>query len=246
MFKNWFKAKRNKNALPSKIESIFEYNFSDQEHLRRSITHKSYANEKSLPYYEHNERYELLGDAVLDLAITHLILEMHPEFTEGQLSKIRASVVNEQQLARISRKLNLGAELILGKGEKRSRGQHKSSILADAYEAILGGIYMDGGYEPCKQVIRRHFTSMLKNMDEEQMQGDFKTRLQEKAQGSLKIMPRYKVIAQHGPDHKKTFEVEVTIKDQRWGLGKGKSKKEAEQNAAKLALQRLSEQGEGI
>lgn len=225
------------------LEKMLSYSFKSREHLKRALTHKSYANEQRMPATEHNERYEYLGDAVLELSISHLLMARFPTHAEGELSKLRAAVVNETQLASVARELGLGEYLLLGKGEEMTGGRDKPSLLSDAYEAVLGAIYLDRGFKKALTVVQGHFAELLDRADEREFVQDFKTRLQEEAQGRLKAMPRYRLVKETGPDHRKTFEIHLFINDELMGIGTGASKKAAEQQAARTALRRL--QGEG-
>lgn len=201
--------------------------------------HKSYANEHKLPATEHNERYEYLGDAVLELSISHLLMERFPDFPEGELSKLRAAVVNETQLAELARTLNLGDYLYLGKGEDQTGGRDKPSLLSDAFEATLGAIYLDRGFGKAFKVIKRIYDDVLERAGGVGFVRDFKTRLQELSQARFRAVPRYRLQATSGPDHAKIFVVHLYINDDLMGVGEGASKKAAEQAAASEALSRL-------
>lgn len=217
----------------SELERALGYGFRDPNLLTLALTHRSYANEQGLP--DHNERLEFLGDAVLNLAVGHDLMLRFPDRPEGVLSKARASVVNEQVLSQAARSLGLGEYLLLGKGEERGNGRDKDSVLADAYEAVIGAIFMDAGYEPAAAAVRRHFDAVLEHLqpgDEK----DYKTRLQEVTQRQEQGVPQYHLAAERGPDHRKTFEVELYLGERLLGQGQGKSKKEAEQMAAREAL----------
>lgn len=224
-----------KKALKA-FEKYLKYSFKKKELLFRGLTHKSYVNERGLPATEHNERYEYLGDAVLELSISHILIEQFPEFSEGELSKIRAAVVNEHALAEIAVSIKLGDYMNLGKGEEMTGGNKKPSLLSDAYEAVLGAIYLDKGFEKAKKTVGIHFKQVLKNAGSKEFSKDFKTRLQEVSQAKFRIIPKYKIIKASGPDHRKTFEVHLFIDKEIFGIGKGHSKKIAEQRAAEAAL----------
>lgn len=221
------------------FEKKLGYKFKSRGHLKRALTHKSYANENRLAPTEQNERYEYLGDAVLELSISHLLMEKFPAYSEGELSKLRAAIVNESMLASIAKKMDLGTYIYLGRGEEMTGGRDKPSVLSDAFEAVLGGMYLDRGFAKALAVVRKHFQKVLANASEKGFVRDFKTRLQEQAQGKLKAMPRYRLVREKGPDHRKTFEVHLYINDELMGIGMGGSKKAAEQEAAKAALERL-------
>jgi len=230
---------REEKKRLKQFEKKLGYGFKRREHLKRALTHKSYANELHLPATEHNERYEYLGDAVLELSISHLLMQHFPNHPEGELSKLRAAIVNESQLAEMSHAINLGEFLLLGKGEDRTGGREKPSLLSDADEAVLGGIYLDRGFEKAFTVVAKHFSYVLEQVGGSGFVKDYKTRLQEICQGRFKVMPRYRIANASGPDHRKTFEINLFIKDELAGTGFGASKKAAEQDAARQALEKL-------
>lgn len=222
------------------FEKRFGYAFRKREHLKRALTHRSFGNEQKMPHTEHNERYEYLGDAVLELAISHLLMESFPDHPEGELSKLRAAVVNEAQLAQLARAVNLGDYLYLGKGEEQTGGRDKPSLLADCFEAVLGAIYQDRGFTKAFAVVEQHYRAILRTaMQDGELLRDFKTKMQEEAQRRFRVTPRYRVARALGPDHSKQFEVELLINDTVYGTGAGGSKKAAEQEAAHRALQKL-------
>ena len=227
------------------LEDALGYCFIDPDRCSTALTHKSYINERSDTTGESNERMEFLGDAVLDLVVSHLLMETHREVPEGVLSKWRAALVNEKSLARKARSLNLGEYLLLGKGEDRSGGRDKDSILSDAFEALLGAVYLEGGYNDVFRVIRYHFMDEIKSLSEDRSSEDFKTRLQEYTQSVLKMTPRYRLVGEDGPDHDKVFHVELNLRDGLKTTGSGKSKKEAEQWAAKHMLEMFETQDPG-
>jgi ribonuclease-3 len=213
------------------------------EVLLRALTHTSWANENPvLPDGRptaNNERDEFLGDAVLDLAASHLIMERFPKATEGELSRLRASLVNERQLASIAKALGVGELLVLGKGEDTSGGRAKESLLADGFEAIVGAIYQESGWEAALGFLRARFAQVLDSLGTPGSDRDYKTRLQEIAQNVMKVVPKYALVSESGPDHDKTFEVNLLLGGKVRGTGKGKSKKEAEQAAARDALEAI-------
>lgn len=232
-------AKEEKQKL-KQLEKALGYVFRHRLHLRRALTHRSHANELRLKATDHNERYEYLGDAVLELAISHLLMEHFPDHPEGELSKLRAAIVNEVQLAELARDLRLGEYLYLGKGEEQTGGRDKPSILADAFEAVLGAIYVDRGFKKGFDVVKRHYKKVLQKVKQGHFIQDFKTRLQEESQGRFRTVPRYRLMRESGPDHHKTFEVNLFIEDTLYGMGRGASKKAAEQDAARQALEKLT------
>jgi ribonuclease III len=225
----------------ARLEARLGYSFRDGQRLESALTHKSYVNENPSWGRPDNERLEFLGDAVLDLVVGHLLMEAQPTRTEGELSKTRAALVSEQGLAEVSAELQLGEWLFLGRGEEQSGGRRKPSVLADACEALVAAIYLDGGFDAAFAVVRHLFGERVLNTSEAGLH-DYKTRLQERA-ARKKVHVRYLVVDEKGPDHDKTFEIAATISDgngaRELARGVGKTKKEAEQRAAELALKAL-------
>ena len=222
-----------------KLQNTIYYKFKNLKLLDQALTHRSFANENQSQSLKDNERLELLGDSVLDVVITRLLMDRFPEYTEGDLSKARAAIVNEKSLSSIARNLELGDYLLLSKGEEITNGRGKDSILAASFEALVASIYLDRGFNKVFKVIARHFSPIL---DEEKKEGfykDFKTQLQEYSQSFFKTTPRYVLTGESGPDHDKTFQINILINGKVFGKGLGKSKKEAEQKAAKEALEVL-------
>jgi ribonuclease III len=215
------------------------YQFKDIRLLETALTHKSFVNEHPEERLVSNERLEFLGDAVLDLAISHILMDSNPDEPEGVLSKRRAALVNEKSLAQKARSLRLGKYLQLGKGEERTRGRQKISLLANAYEALLAAIYLDGGFEAAFHVIWTEFHLDMTESSWELPMEDFKTRLQEFTQAVLKVTPQYILVGEKGPDHEKVFYVELNLGEGLKTMGHGRSKKEAEQRAAREILERL-------
>lgn len=224
------------------LETALQHVFQDRRRLEVALTHASSLNERkgSEPRGD-NERLEFLGDAVLDLIISEALIERYPEATEGALSKMRARLVSEAALAQIARRLGLGRFLRLGRGEELSGGREKSSLLADAFEAVVAAVYHDGGYEAARRTV---LTLLEPEFAEELASGviDYKTQLQEYCQQLFGQLPLYRVTRESGPDHRKVFQVELMINGRCYGDGTGKSKKEAEQQAAKTALAQLPRQ----
>jgi ribonuclease III len=210
-----------------------------------ALTHKSYVNEHRGEALCDNERLEFLGDAVIDLAVAHRLMERFPAAREGELSKIRAAVVDEAGLARIARDLDLGALLRLGRGEELTGGRQKSSLLADALEAVIAAVFLVGGLEPVLGIVDRFLGEAFARAAEGTLDRDYKTQFQELAQSRLRATPRYRVVAERGPDHSKTFEVELELRGEGVGRGEGRSKKDAEQAAAKMALDAMNGNGKG-
>jgi len=205
-----------------------------------ALTHKSYVNEhRDEEGLQDNERLEFLGDAVIDLAVSHRLMERFPGAREGDLSKMRAAVVDEQGLAEMARALALGSLLRLGRGEELTGGRQKASLLADAMEAVVAAVYLAGGLEAVLGLADRFLGEAFARAAAGTLDRDYKTQLQELAQSRVRATPRYRVVAEHGPDHSKIFEVETDLRGEVVGRGAGRSKKDAEQAAARLALDAL-------
>ncbi|OPX43207.1 ribonuclease 3 [Ruminiclostridium hungatei] len=227
------------------LEQRINYVFKDKGTVLTAITHSSYANEKKARKLKYNERIEFLGDSVLSLTISEHLYKRYPDLPEGELTVTRAKIVCENSLSRCAADIGLGELLLLGKGEELSGGRSKSSILSDAYEALIGAIYMDGGFETAKAFILKHMEDIIKNSMQGKLFYDYKTQLQEKIQQKGDQQITYSVIDEKGPDHNKTFVTQIKINDVICGQGSGRSKKESEQNAARDALDKLSEQAAG-
>tara|TARA_B100000686_G_scaffold347796_1_gene437317 strand:- start:1851 stop:2564 length:714 start_codon:yes stop_codon:yes gene_type:complete len=223
------------------LQDQIAFEFSDLKLLNKALTHKSYANEIS-KNAKHNERLEFLGDSVLDILVSDYLVHKYSDFAEGILSKIRAAVVNESCLAKLAKKINLGDYLLLGKGEHNSGGKNKPSILADAFEALAGAVFRDGRLDAASNIFLPLLIEEIEQTAESWSFRDFKSDLQEYTQNKLVCIPTYKVIKETGPDHEKEFEVIVIIKNNIQGKGLGKSKKEAEQAAAKIAIEKYSQE----
>ncbi len=221
------------------LQDQIRYPFGDPRLLILALTHVSYGHEnhqdRVLPQRD-NERLEFLGDAVLDLVVSDLLLESYPDASEGQLSKMRAAVVNERTLSEIAKSLHMNELIRLGRGEIRSGGNEKPSILSSAFEALIAAIYLDGGFHAVYPVVRYLFAPIFKDSSSGIVFQDYKTRLQELVQSRFKLTPTYHLVGSSGPDHAKVFTVEVRVKDEILAKNDGSSKKEAEQNAARAAL----------
>ena len=218
-----------------RLEERLGYPFKDRSLLDNALTHKSYLNENQVEGRTDNERLEFLGDAVLGLTVGHLLMERFPALREGELSMTRAQIVSEAGLAEVANSLDLGQWLYLGRGEEQTGGRHKSSLLADATEAILAAVYLDGGYAAAFRLVQRLFVPQFDGIDEPGFT-DFKTRLQERAQALHRDPPRYVVTGEYGPDHDKYFQVTVMMGSRAYATAGGKSKKAAEQRAAATAI----------
>jgi ribonuclease-3 len=225
----------------SAFEAALGYTFTDIAFLRQAMIHRSFVAE--WPEEDSNERFEFLGDTILQLVVTEFIFAEYPDLPEGELAKIRAASVNRDVLYEIAEELGLGSHLMLGKGEEGSGGREKPSILADAMEAVLAGVFLDGGLDRCRVLIMRIWETLIRQRSTSPGRRDFKTRLQESLARSGN-RPRYK-ISSDGPDHEKTFTASVSVDGDIRGTGVGKSKKEAEQHAAEVALVSLAADSQG-
>ncbi len=217
------------------LQEKLGYRFKSLDLLNKSLTHKSYTHENKTRV-KHNERFEFLGDSVLDLVVSEFMIYEYSDHSEGVLSKIRAAVVNESCLAEMARTIDLGRFLLLGKGEENTKGREKSSLLANAFEALAGALYVDGGLEPVRKSLFPLLKTEIEALENSQNYRDYKSDLQEYTQEKLGCIPSYKVVRESGPDHDKRFEVTATVNDRVEGKGIGRSKKEAEQVAAMMAL----------
>ena len=222
------------------LEDRIGYHFHDISLLKQAVTHSSFTNEQKINKAKHYERLEFLGDAVLELVSSEFLFIRHPEMPEGELTKVRASMVCEPSLAFCARDLELGKFLLLGKGEDITGGRHRDSIISDAMEAVTGAIFLDGGMEPAKQFIYRF---ILSDIEDKQLFYDSKSNLQELIQGKLKKNFHYELRDEKGPEHDKIFEVEIFMEEESLGIGQGRTKKAAEQQAAYKALLLLRERG---
>jgi ribonuclease-3 len=225
-------------------ERAIGYSFRRPGLLDQALTHKSHLNEARDKSRKDNQRLEFLGDAVLALLVSEYLAEAFPDSTEGELSKLKAQLVSEPVLAQAARRLDLGSLLRLGRGEELTQGRHKHSLLADALESIIAAVYLDGGLEPAREFILR---ALAPELDEVKQGGgpavlhDYKTQFQEWCQKRHDTLPRYSTLQEKGPDHEKTFEVQLSVRGEVLGVGTGRTKKEAEQMAARQALEQVRE-----
>lgn len=222
------------------LEERIGYLFQDIRLLKQAMTHSSFTNEQKINKQKNYERLEFLGDAVLELVTSEFLYLRNPQMPEGELTKTRASLVCEPALAFCARDLELGQFMLFGKGEEVTGGRRRESIIADAVEAVIGAIYLDGGMEPAKAFINRF---ILSDLEAKQLFYDSKTNLQELIQGTLKKELRYEEVREYGPEHDKTFVAEVYMDNKKIGVGEGHTKKAAEQNAAYEALRLLKDRG---
>lgn len=225
------------------LEEKLGYKFRNSLLLAEALTHPSLAYESRRPHFD-NQRLEFLGDAVVQLVLTEELFRLFPDFPEGKLTKLRARLVSRRALAKLAVELDLGAYVMLGKGEESSGGRKRVSTLADAFEALIGAVYLDGGTEPVRDVVMKVCGSQVDELAESPEEGNPKGQLQEQLQAISSEAPCYRVLGESGPDHRKVFQVEVLWQGRELGSGRGKSKKEAEARAASDALRvRVWEQG---
>ena len=228
--------KVNRKAIDNinKFEEIIGYTFEEKSYILEALTHSSYSNENKR--YKFNERLEFLGDSVLSIVISDYLFKKEENLPEGELTKLRANIVCEESLSEVAAEINLGDYLLLGKGEEATGGRDRISILADALEAVIAAIYLDGGIENARKFIFTYMEEIIRDSIKGKIFRDYKTYLQEVLQSRGEQNIWYKLIEEKGPDHNKRFVMEVGINDKVLGVGEGKSKKDAEQVAAKAAL----------
>ena len=221
--------------IRQRLQDAIQYTFADETLLTTALTHKSFANETP-GKIEDNQRLEFLGDAVLGCVAAEALMEKLPDSPEGVLTQHRAALVNESSLADLAREIDLGSALLLGRGEEMSNGRDRSSTLCDAVESVLGAVFLDGGFEEARRVIRCLIADRLSELAEGTHLGDAKGALQEMLQAENRPGPCYRLVGEEGPDHAKIFEVEVSVDGRTVAVGRGRSKKEAEKDAAARAL----------
>jgi ribonuclease III len=219
-----------------KLESLIDHQFKNQNLLKEALTHRSYLNENPGWQVPHNERLEFLGDAVLELATTETLFEQFPKEPEGKLTTLRAALVNYQMLARLSKQISLENFILMSRGEAKDTGRARAVILANAMEALIGAIYLDGGYAAAKKFVEKFILPETAEVLQKKLYRDPKSLLQEKSQAELKVTPSYQLLSESGPDHQKIFTVGVYVGEKKISEGKGFSKQEAEVDAARKAL----------
>lgn len=229
---------RNLGVLTDRLQ----YAFRNRELLEEAFRHSSYVNEVGDPSLRDNERLEFLGDAVLDLSISHLLMDRFKAASEGELSKFRAMMVNEGSLFTVARQLNLGEFLLLGRGEERMQGRSKPSILANAVEALIGAVYLDAGFSRTDRIVRRLFTPLVEEMGEEVPIRDYKSLIQEYTQRCHSALPEYVLVDEKGPPHDRVFRIALRLRGRVVAESTGKSKKAAEQKVAREAYRCLMDQ----
>lgn len=221
----------------SLLEKKLKIKFKNKDLLTQAFTHRSYLNENPKFGMSHNERLEFLGDAVLELAVTEYLFKKYPQKPEGELTSWRASLVNAKILSRIAKDLGFNDFLLLSKGEAREAGKARQYILANTLEAFAGSLYLDQGYKICQKFVEKHIIQELPNILEGQLFKDAKSRFQEEAQEKIGVTPTYKVLKEWGPDHARHFVIGVFLRDELTAEGQGSSKQEAEEEAARKALE---------
>lgn len=227
------------------LEKNLHYDFKDINLLKKALTHSSYANENKLKITDNNERLEFLGDTIVSLIVSQYLYKKYPNYPEGELTKIRAKVVCESSLAFAAQKIELGKYLLLGKGEESTGGRERESILADATEALVGAIYMDSDFETVNELLLQNFEAdIVYAVAKGALFIDYKTELQENLQKITRAKIEYRVVKEEGPDHNKIFYMNLIVDNKIVGTGTGRSKKEAEQMAAKEALLVMGEMNE--
>ena len=235
------KLKRRKEMNNEELEKKLGISFSDKSLIIKALTHRSYLNENRDKYLQNNERLEFLGDAVLELIISFKLFEKYPDKPEGELTGIRSALVRTESLAQQSRDLEVGKHLLMSRGEEDSGGRDKDYLLANTYEALLGAIYLDSGYESCRTFVEN---TLLKKVDEivdNELFIDPKTKVQELIQAKYKVTPTYQIVKEEGPDHEKYFTVVLKVNKKKLSEGYGASKQKAEEDAAQKAVKLLEE-----
>ena len=236
-FRRIEKGKGNSRSWNS-LCTVLSYRFKDDSLLQQAMTHRSYLS-NSGERWESNERLEFLGDAVLGLVVTDELYRLYPRASEGQLTRVKASVVSRERLAKVAHSIKLGRYILLGGGEEKSGGRDRDSILSDALEALLGALYLDGGEACIRRIVKKYLLKNLKPVLQDKFHRNFKSWLLETVQGEGRSSPRYRVLEESGPDHKKRFTVQVSVEGEILGQGIGLSKKKAEQEAAHNALVKM-------
>jgi len=224
----------------AKLQEVIGFTFGDDSLLREALVHRSYLNENPSFPSPDNQRLEFLGDALLDFVAGDYLYRRHPKMHEGELTNLRAALVKEETLARFAQTLDLGRYLYLGRGEEESGGRERPSLLADAFEALVGALYLDKGLKAAKRFILRFLEPETERIVAQGEVRDYKSLFQEEAQRRFQATPLYRTIDERGPDHNKFFTAEVTIEEKVYGRGEGRTKQAAEQEAARQALEKMA------
>ncbi len=222
--------------IAEKLQKSLGYQFNDEKLITEALTHRSYSKNFN------NERLEYLGDAVLDLIVGEYLYHLFPEAEEGTLSKLRAALVNEDAFTKLAKRLDLGKYLLLSPAEENNGGREKPSILSSAFEALIGALYLEAGFEKAKETALKLIKEEYPKITPEELLKDYKTTLQEITQAHFGVVPEYRLLSAKGPDHKKEFEIGVFIHDKEYARAKGKSKKTAQQEGARLTIQKLKKE----
>jgi ribonuclease-3 len=228
-----------------RIKELLEFERHINIHFRRielldqALSHSSFVNELPDQRYPHNEKLEFLGDAVLELVISHELFDNYPAYYEGELTKLRAAVVRRTTLAKVAKTIGIAPYIRLGKGEELGGGRRRNSLLADAIEAVIGAIFLDSGLDAARSFISEHFNDEIKRLDRDRHKMDYKSILQEITQSRFQTLPKYTTLSESGPPHDRRYRVQLSIENKPYGTGIGRNKKEAQQNAARQALQQL-------
>lgn len=233
-------SKERKNHITQLLKTLGFTRPRNYDLYNKALTHSSYTHENRLSGFDNYERLEYLGDAVLKLVVSEYLFERFPDYREGELTKIRAVVVSDNKLAVVANNISLGSFIVFGVSEAKSGGQYKSSNLACAFEALLGALYLDGKLDQLRRFLPRVLEALVTEIDISKTKNNFKAALQELTQAEEGILPVYKTVKESGPSHNRVFQVEVSIQGEVIGVGVGNSKKEAQQSAAKLALEALN------
>jgi ribonuclease-3 len=220
----------------NELEKSLGYQFKNEKLITEALTHRSYKKDVN------NERLEFLGDAVMDLIVGEYLFHLFPKAEEGTLSKLRAALVNEDSFTRLAKRLDLGKFLYLSPAEENNNGREKSSILSSAFEAVMGAVYLESGFKKAKEVALKLLKEEFPIITPEELLKDYKTTLQEITQAHFGVVPEYRLISASGPDHKKEFEIGVFIQDREYARAKGKSKKTAQQEGARLTIDMLKKE----
>ena len=220
----------------TELEKSLGYQFKNEKLITEALTHRSYKKDFN------NERLEFLGDAVMDLIVGEYLYHLFPKAEEGMLSKLRAALVNEESFTKLAKRLNLGKFLYLSPAEENNNGREKPSILSSAFEAVMGAIYLESGFEKAKDVALKLIKDAYPVITPEELLKDYKTTLQEITQAHFGVVPEYRLLGSSGPDHKKEFEIGVFIHDKEYARAKGKSKKNAQQEGARLTIEMLKKE----
>jgi len=231
-------AEKRKEEL-KELASRFGHALKNQELLNKALTHKSFANENQLLRLKDNERFEFLGDSVIDLIVSRYLVHQKLDMSEGELSKIRAQIVNEHSLAGFARDIDLGKYMLLGKGEEASGGREKNSLLSNTFEAVIAALFVDSSFAAVYQMFLSLYRLPIDKITEEKRITDYKGQLQKHCQSRILAKPQYRLICENGPDHNKVFKIQAFILGEPYGIGMGKTKKEAEQAAARISYDSL-------